>query len=90
MKRFLYLLRKDRLSSERVHARDSARLSEKKESVAFVGSRIWSGFPELRFICGKNRVSPGQMDPELFFSLAVRFDVYIARIITLPTVRLEK
>lgn len=58
--------------------------------MAFVGSRIWSGFPEPRFICGKNRVSPGQMDPELFFSLAVRFDVYIARIITLPTVRLEK
>lgn len=35
--------------------------------MAFVGSRIWSGFPEPRFICGKNRVSPGQMDPELFF-----------------------
>ena len=50
--------------------------------MAFVGSRIWSGFPEPRFICGKNRVSPGQMDPELFFSLAVRFDAYIARIIT--------
>ena len=58
----------------------------KKASVAWMREFIWQG---LHFICGRNLVFQEKKDQGLFFSLAVRFDVYIARIITLPTVRLE-
>ena len=46
--------------------------------------------PEPPSTSGKNPVSAEFTEAEPYFSLAVRFDVYIARIITLPTVRLEK
>ena len=59
---------------------DDLKKREMKESVAFVESRMKSGSPGLRFICGKNRVSPGEKAQELFFSQGVHSDVCIARI----------
>ena len=58
--------------------------------MAFVGSRIWSGFQSRASYVGRTVYLRDKWIRSCFFALAVRFDVYIARIITLPTVRLEK
>ena len=47
MKRFLYLLREDRLSSERcMLCPRQCQIKREEGKSGFVGSRIWSGFPE--------------------------------------------